>query len=224
MARAKGGAVDRSRTSHVRSIMKISYRETWGAKPRPIEGSFVGHDPDWTQFAGYLRHAPEWIRVHAKDQIPLWAPCTFVGGWTTDRIVGGIHAIVFDLDDIDACAVPAVQSAARAITDHGLIHSTWNSETWIGNVLCTSLLGNVLCTSLRVILPLSEPEPIETWTEKYRAIASLFAAKTRAFGAMIELVTGGRGGIDLSCANPARTYYLPATDLRTGRAPSFDQW
>jgi hypothetical protein len=166
--------------------MLITLRSAWGAPP-------VVHDVTWEQVRE-LFHAnaalifqPHVDRKLKPLHLPLICFAAFEGSYKRTDLRSGLSAICLDYDDTPAQEFTRVLQLARSVNEHGIAHTTWKHGT-------VGFIGQTV--RARLVLPFGGTVDEQLWGALWSAAASVYDAP----------------GLDTTCKNPERCYYLPGTN------------
>ena len=169
--------------------MRITWRRAWSAEPER-------NDVSWEQIVSVLQANSALTYTPNPDpklkplDLPLIAFGHFYGGYKREQLdPAGLSAIALDYDDTPAEEFQRVLLKAQS-EGPGFAHTTWLHGI-------KGAQGNVRA---RLILPLDPqsdtPVSVAEWPFSWETIAGLYNAP----------------GLDHSCKNPERCYFVPATN------------
>ena len=118
-----------------------------------------------------------------KDMAALWAPATFAADTRRDSGVEAVHLLVLDIDN---------QCEHHVLPEH--VRDVLEAED-ITHVIHATRSSTQAHPKFRLVVWIDRP--IEDMTEHRRALVGLFD------------LLGRPSGVDLSCWNPGRIYYMP---------------
>jgi len=118
-----------------------------------------------------------------KDMAALWAPATFAADTRRDSGVEAVHLLVLDIDN---------QCEHHVLPEH--VREVLEGED-ITHVIHATRSSTQSHPKFRLVVWIDRP--IEDMTEHRRALVGLFD------------LLGRPSGVDLSCWNPGRIYYMP---------------
>lgn len=166
--------------------MLITLRSAWAAPP-------VVHDVTWEQVRelfhanAALTYQPNVDHRLKPLDLPLICFAAFSGSYKRTDLRSGLSAICLDYDDTPQADFARVLQLAKEQNDHGLAHTTWKHG-----------LGPMGTVRARLVLPLGPGEtvPLELWDSLWGMAAGAYFAP----------------GLDTTCKNPERCYYLPGSN------------
>jgi hypothetical protein len=192
--------------------MRITWRRSWSAEPER-------NDVSWDQLVNVLQansrvqYTPNPDPKYKPLDLPL---ISFGHFYVLDGVVdrqgrltrwdhrnldpAGLSGLALDYDDAPADEFARALELAKARSAHGIAHTTWLHGT----------PKNKAGVRARMLLPFPEGElvPSGVWSSVWEHAARQYYAT----------------GLDTSCSNPERCFFVPATNPQATWPCWFEAW